>query len=627
MNRTSDLLLLVAWIAAGAACEPALVPPDDRAVPGTLATPQAVAFADGMLLVTNTHYTAPEWGPGDLTVLDPESGALVNRIPTTQKNPQRVVVYDDVVYVVNSGVFDLSDFDTPRVATPGGIDRVPVAELATAEAFAGNREIAPLAEDPRVGGPVDIDFARGRGVVALGITSGVLLYDPATHRLERDTASPIWYGADAVEKGLGTVVAADDRFYLADFNSDRLFIFDAETGRPWRCYVPLGESADLMEGAQSMTVDDGKLYVVMTLSGVVRRIDPTTIRPPVSASDVTEWAPCPAGRVETVVAPLGQMPNDIAARDGVLYVLHSGDNNVVAYDGQSGEEIRRWVFGRGSNPWNLAISEDGVWMAVTEYGAHAVTVIDLRGSGPEHMRQLGGIIEPVAAEAAGPPAVPSAPADVVVTAPGHTGEAPFDAELAVNGVRGGGRQGGGADVFSLGNEPGPEGDESLVVRWSDRRVTNGPGPDFVVFENGFRLGAGEATFMDLVIVELSRDGETWVTLAHDYVHADETEYSNLPAHWVGFAGRQPVLLHEESHPVDPFDAELAGGDAFDLADLPDSDLEARAIKQHGFTFIRLVSAAARTNPDTGNPFVADPISNGADIDGVYGRYLEPEATR
>jgi hypothetical protein len=194
-----------------------------------------------------------------------------------------------------------------------------------------------------------------------------------------------------------------------------------------------------------------------------------------------------------------------------------------------------------------------------------------------------------------------------------------DVERAINGVRGGGATTGSLDVYSLDYT---EENASLVLTWSGGRVANGPGVDFVVFENAFHVVSSAETFMDPVIVELSDGGEVWVPFPHDYLAEDEAAYSALGGDWVGFAGVSPVLYHEEDNPVSPFDTARAGGDPFDLDDLPDSG-EAGAIRAGGFTHLRLVAAATVTNPDTGVAFPHDPIMNGPDIDGVYARYVEP----
>lgn len=245
------------------------------------------------------------------------------------------------------------------------------------------------------------------------------------------------------------------------------------------------------------------------------------------------------------------------------------------------------------------------------------------------------VVRPDAAAApdAGPDATPvdhpGSHADVVVNAPG-AGDSPFrDPELAINGVRGGGTVQGSLDVFSLGVTATPAGaqDNYVTLAWSGRTVIDGPGTDFVVFENCFAVELGVRHFIEAAVVELSRDGQTWVAVPHDYLNDDEAVYSDDPGHWSGFAGVQPVLLHEESNPVDPFDPALAGGDPFDLADLPDDGGEAEAIKREGFAFLRLVTAASVVNPDSGQPFPRDFIAQGPDIDGVYARYFTPTAMR
>ena len=218
--------------------------------------------------------------------------------------------------------------------------------------------------------------------------------------------------------------------------------------------------------------------------------------------------------------------------------------------------------------------------------------------------------------------IPGSAADTA-TWPGDTPPANLDG--ALNGVHGAGANGGSQDVLSLGFKVGT--DDIVVLSWSQGTVHNGPGTDFVIFENAFIVGNGPNVVMDHVIVELSLDGQQWVTFPHDYTAEDETVYSANPEHWQGFAGINPVLLNEESMRVDPFDAALAGGDHFDLDDLDGDDPLAAHIQSNGFARMRLVTAPTRTNPDTNELFVRDAASNGADIDGVYVRYLEsPEAT-
>ncbi len=200
-------------------------------------------------------------------------------------------------------------------------------------------------------------------------------------------------------------------------------------------------------------------------------------------------------------------------------------------------------------------------------------------------------------------------ADLVVAAPGASGSGFGDPQRAVNGVRGGGTSAGGQDVYSMGLEAGVN--DSLVLAWSGRRVVDAPGVDLVIFENPFEAAGPSAVFMDLVIVEVSADGENWWAFPHSY---GEASYSSDPADWIGFAGRTPVLLHEEENSVDPLDSSLAGGDGFDLADLAAPELLAS-----GVAYVRLRSA--------GTEYPSEPISNGPDIDGLYAAELVEDAGR
>lgn len=206
--------------------------------------------------------------------------------------------------------------------------------------------------------------------------------------------------------------------------------------------------------------------------------------------------------------------------------------------------------------------------------------------------------------------------DVVSDAPGASGEGFGDPMRAINGVRGGGPSRGGLDVYSLDYSDR----QHLTLGLSgDRVIHDGEGPDLVVFENPFRTAAG-GHFMDPVVVSVSRDGIRFVELPHAYEAPDPRMYSNDPDHWRGFGGVSPVLLHEEDAPGDPFDPIAAGGDSFDLAELAPEGGEAEAILREGVRFVRLSSAAVAIDPRTGARYPRDPVSNGADIDGVYARW-------
>lgn len=108
---------------------------------------------------------------------------------------------------------------------------------------------------------------------------------------------------------------------------------------------------------------------------------------------------------------------------------------------------------------------------------------------------------------------------------------------------------GSLDVVSLG--VGGE----IVLGFGPRRIVDGPGPDFIVFENVFWVGGDPSVpFAELAQVSVSEDGLVWSTWSCDPL-ADGPP-------WSGCAGWGATLAFD---PCDGLTATAAGGDAFDLA--------------------------------------------------------------
>ncbi len=120
---------------------------------------------------------------------------------------------------------------------------------------------------------------------------------------------------------------------------------------------------------------------------------------------------------------------------------------------------------------------------------------------------------------------------------------------------GGSTTAGSLDVVSLG-----DGGE-IVVGFGDQQIIDGPGPDFIVFENPFWPGGDpDEVYAELGEVSVSQDGETWHTFECDYVPQDNPPYD-------GCAGWTPTFDYDWEK-QDPLDPEATGGDAFDLGDVP-----------------------------------------------------------
>ena len=99
-------------------------------------------------------------------------------------------------------------------------------------------------------------------------------------------------------------------------------------------------------------------------------------------------------------------------------------------------------------------------------------------------------------------------------------------------------------VVSLGNGGW------LIAAFGDNAIVDGPGPDFIVFENPI------GNFYELATVSVSEDGVAWEVFPC-------TGSSEAP---VGCAG--VGLVHSSrDNGIDPLDPAVAGGDAFDLAEV------------------------------------------------------------
>ena len=120
--------------------------------------------------------------------------------------------------------------------------------------------------------------------------------------------------------------------------------------------------------------------------------------------------------------------------------------------------------------------------------------------------------------------------------------------------KGGGACGGSNDVVSLGNGG------FVVVEFAGNAIVDGPGPDFIVFENPFGIGTTCDTsnvFAELGTVSVSEDGVTWTEFP---CTATSPPYGQC-------SGWHVVYANADTNDIDPTDPAVAGGDAYDLADV------------------------------------------------------------
>lgn len=142
---------------------------------------------------------------------------------------------------------------------------------------------------------------------------------------------------------------------------------------------------------------------------------------------------------------------------------------------------------------------------------------------------------------------------------------------------------GGADVFSLGANG------TIIVAFNQCWIIDGPGADFIVFENAFYISGTTTPFSEPGIVGVSMDGMTFTDFPCDL--------SQKPF-YPGCAGTHPVLANT-GNTIDPTDPTAAGGDAFDLA----------AIGVQTARFVRIVDQGL-------SPLTGANGTNGFDLDAI-----------
>lgn len=125
-------------------------------------------------------------------------------------------------------------------------------------------------------------------------------------------------------------------------------------------------------------------------------------------------------------------------------------------------------------------------------------------------------------------------------------------DIVLGPPKGGGTINGSLDVATLGNGG------TITLGFAPSFIVDRPGPDFIVFENPFNVnGDPRRPFAELATVEVSDDGQTFFAFP-----CTATAYP-----YGSCAGWHPVLANADKNSIDPTDPRVAGGDAFDLADL------------------------------------------------------------
>jgi hypothetical protein len=181
-------------------------------------------------------------------------------------------------------------------------------------------------------------------------------------------------------------------------------------------------------------------------------------------------------------------------------------------------------------------------------------------------------------------------------------------------ILGGPRGGLGTHVLTLGSG----GDVTLGF---DRVITNGPGADFVVFENTFEWMS--TTYPEVAMIEVSTNGVDFARFPMRYsgphgLFAGSFDLTPWGA-YSGVTGHVPPLANVDSNTLDPFNPLEGGGEGFDLADLAGEALVLGGLVDvNAINYVRLVDLVAGAEVDSRLVTVWDSggLLGNADIDAI-----------
>lgn len=190
-------------------------------------------------------------------------------------------------------------------------------------------------------------------------------------------------------------------------------------------------------------------------------------------------------------------------------------------------------------------------------------------------------------------AEPTRFATTVVSANHGAGQNAGTPEMMLGGPLGGGASVASLDTWSLGNDPTGSGAAQATLR-SDCLIADGPGPDFIVFENAILYpGEPPPTFAELMFVEVSSDGIHFARFPSLSTNTGPVgPFGGIdPKRVTNLAGARPTYANIADHPLSPspFDASRAGGTAFNLGDLiSDPFVVSGAVNLQAIRDVRLV---------------------------------------
>lgn len=597
---------------------------DNDGTVDTVITEVPVAFPGGIMVAGNTlwittanylRYATPAVAaPGLLlryAITDSGISATPQFTVTSGFNPTGIALAGGTLLVTNSGVISIANGEA-QPQTASSVDMVDIATGAiTANIPADLAALAFFA--PAVDG-------EGRfAYYGSSAFSEVYQLDMVKKTFTRSLLNPILLGAANAADYLTAITLSNDggRAYAGSFDRSSVFLLDlmaspiATMPTSYAVGFPKGVTAEnpsgVNTGISDMTLRPGTsdLYILTGNPGTLVTLT-SQGSAAASTADIQSIRIAPT-LLTLEVGKKSILTADILFPDGRQIV---GVRDRFTIPGASQGRTLQWA---SDAPGIATVSSSGLVTAVSG----GITTLRAQAGGftasiPVAVH-LGAVS---AAPALPPPSKPPPPfgelpppqqpppdsGKLIVVNCKDIGATPFIDQVVATVVgayggfnqgklpdivtgppQGGGKYAGGVDTFSLGEKG------SIIVAFNNCWIADGPGADFVVFENAFYISGTTTPFSEPAIVGVSQDGVGFTDFPCDL--------SQKPF-YPGCAGTHPVLANP-GNTIDPTDPAAAGGDAFDLS----------TINVKTARFVRIVDQGL-------SPLTGANGTNGFDLDAI-----------
>lgn len=561
---------LAGFFLAGSGCtvKPEPVQPNNNV--GDFFSPQGIVATDDWIIVANSGYhfegSKQVFSPGSIVFVDRKTREMLGEIKTSQLNTQFLTVHQETLYVVNGGSTTFDSEGLATVTSDGGIDIVDLSQGLPTK-ITHNIRLPQSGTDARIGAYKSM-VINGDGSLAYlgsGTRGDVFKVDLLQRKVLRGADNPIaLFKTSAGENGLAGVRPWKGGVAVISYNSDELCLSDDWQGdlKERNCST-VGVNDELVEGPIDIIPGEGaEALVLMTIANGLYSVN-------------TSQAPF---EIDYQYAKTGLANNQLLKHGAYLYIINSMDNNLQRIEWSSRASNKPFaVLPVKSNPFEMVIVEEGgrlqAW--ITLFSAHQLAVVDLA---------TGAILEllgkPAGAIDSGLEAGPSVDAGATDLAPLSCDDAvaeivTVEEIVQVNYGEGAGHgqkempttikggPGSASGTLSLGVAG------ELTVSFGAYDIVDGPGPDFIVFENPFSLAGEYQSYAEPAFVALSDKGTETTDFLEFPCDLSQTQGDPTTMKWAypGCAGVKPVVANASENCIAPTDHQTAGGDAFDLADV------------------------------------------------------------